>query len=69
MIEITWPEAIEKAKRRPLYVLFNGAKGDFESLKSTGIVGPVTQDDTGKWFVDTGAARVYPSDNDTVWVG
>lgn len=76
MFEVTWPEAIAIAKGRldrytptQLYVIYNGAKGDFASLQSTGIVGWVTQDNTGGWFVDDGTAHVYPADSETVWVG
>ena len=76
MFEMTWPEAINIARGRldrytpsHLYVICNGAKGEFESLQSTGIVGLVAQDNNGRWFVDTGAAHVYLTDNATVWVG
>ena len=76
MHEITLRKAIHIARRReecnnlvgPLSVVFNGAKGDFMSLKSTGIVG-VLANDGEKWFIDTGSAHVYLSDNATVWVG
>ena len=68
MREITWPEAIEIAKRRnwldalgPLSVVCNGAKGDFASLQSTGIVGVVACDDDARWFVDTGRTPRLPT--------
>lgn len=77
MREITWAEAIEIAARRlvnmngtPLYVLFNGRKGDFSSLQSTGILGQMVQDsESGKWLADSGTSRFYLHDGATVWVG
>ena len=77
MFEITWPEAVEIAKRRashaspaPLFVVFNGANGDFASLKTLGIDGVVTKEMGGDdWFVDAGSAHVYLHDGATVWVG
>ena len=76
MHEITWREAIKIAKRReecnnivgPLSVLCNGARGDFTSLQTTGIVGVLSYDGE-RWFVDTGGAHVYLHDGATVWVG
>ena len=76
MREISWREAILIARRReqcnnivgPLSVVCNGAKGDFSSLQSTGVVGVLAYDGE-RWFVDTGAAHVYLSNNATVWVG
>lgn len=76
MREITWAEAIEIAKRRRdnmngahLYVVFNGAKGDFSSLYGAGVIGRFMQDDDGDWFIDTGLTNAYLHDNATVWVG
>ena len=74
--EITWQKAILIARRReeynnivgPLSVVCNGAKGDFMSLKSTGVIGVLAYDGE-RWFVDTGSAHVYLSSNATVWVG
>ena len=81
MREITWDEAIEIAKRRrdnmngkPLYVVFNGLKGDFDSLRNFGIVGQLEMDETGEcldrqWYVNTGTSHIYLLSNSTVWVG
>ena len=52
MREITWKEAIHIAKRReecnnllgPVSVVCNGAKDDFMSLKSTGVIGVLAND-------------------------
>ena len=77
MREITWDEAIEIAQRRrdnmngtPLFVMFNGAKGDFESLRSMGIIGQMVEDENrGEWYVNTGLCRFYQHSDTTVWVG
>ena len=77
MLELTWTEAIEIAKRRrdnmngmPLFVMFNGAKGDFASLRSMGIIGQLVEDtDRGEWYVNTGLCRFYQHSATTVWVG
>ena len=74
MFETTWPEVVEIAKRRathtlpiPLFVVCNGAKGDFASLQSFGVVGTVATDGE-RWFVDTGGAHIYLHAHATVWV-
>lgn len=75
MYEITWPQAIEIARRRehtsalPLSIVCNGARGDFLSLQSTGIPGQVLQDTSGEWFVRASGAHLYLHDGATVWVG
>ena len=76
MREITWAEAIEIATRRrdnmngsPLYVVFNGRKGDFSSLQSTGIVGQLGEDEYGNWLIYTGTSYFYLHPDSTVWVG
>lgn len=76
MREITWTEAIEIATRRrdnmngmPLYVVFNGREGDFDSLRNLGIVGQMEEDDYGDWMVNTGNTHNYLHYNSTVWVG
>ena len=75
MQEITWEEAIEMARRRrdnmdmPLFVLFNGLKGDFDSLRNLGIVGQLEEDEYGDWRVYTGTSYIYLHPNSTVWVG
>ena len=78
MQEITWEEAIEIAiamRRRdnmdgiPLYVVFNGLNGDFDSLRNLGIVGQMEEDEYGEWRVYTGTSYIYLYPNSTVWVG
>ena len=77
MFEITWDEAIEIAKRRrdnmngtPLFVMFNGAEGDFASLRGMGIIGQLVEDvDRGEWYVNTGLCHFYQHSETTVWVG
>ena len=77
MRELTWTEAIEIAKHRrdnmngmPLYVMFNGAEGDFASLRTMGIIGQLVEDtDRGEWYVNTGPCRFYQHSGTTVWVG
>ena len=76
MREITWAEAIEIATRRrdnmqgmPLYVVFNGREGDFDSLRNLGIVGQLEEDEYGDWCVYTGNTYNYVHPNSTVWVG
>ena len=77
MRELTWTEAIEIAKRRrdnmngmPLFVMFNGAKGDFTSLRGMGIIGQLMEDvDRGEWYVNTGLCHFYQHSETTVWVG
>ena len=74
MREITWEETIEIAMRRlmngmPLYVVFNGLKGDFDSLRNLGIVGQMEEDEYGDWRVYTGNSYIYLHPNSTVWVG
>ena len=75
MREITWEEAIEMARRRrdnmdmPLFVLFNGLKGDFDSLRNLGIIGHLEEDEYGDWRVYTGTSYIYLHPNSTVWVG
>ena len=76
MREITWAEAIEIATRRrdnmgglPLYVVFNGLKGDFDSLRNLGIVGQMEESGFGDWRVYTGTSYIYLHPNSTVWVG
>ena len=76
MQEITWTEAIEIATRwrdnmggLPLYVVFNGRKGDFCSLRNLGIVGQVEEDEYGDWRIYTGTSHLYLHPNSTVWVG
>ena len=76
MREITWTEAIEIATRRrdnmgglPLYVVFNGLKGDFDSLRNLGIVGKMEEDYYGNWRICAGTGTWYLPTNSTVWVG
>ena len=76
MQEITWAEAIEIATRRrdnmngmPLYVVFNGRKGDFNSLSNLGIIGQMEEDEYGDWRVYTGNTYIYVHHNSPVWVG
>ena len=76
MREITWLEAIEIAVRRrdhdrfrPVLVIFNGKRGDFDSLRSLGLIGQMEQDENGVWYVNTAYSHYYLLDNSTVWVG
>ena len=77
MRELTWTEAIEIAKYRrdnmngtPLFVMFNGAEGDFDSLRNMGITGQLVEDtDRGEWYVNTGLSHFYQYSGATVWVG
>ena len=77
MREITWDEAIEIAQRRrdnmggiPLHVMFNGAKGEFDSLRTLGMLGRMEEDIArGEWYVHTGLAKYYMHSGATVWVG
>ena len=78
MREITWYEAIKIAERRqnrahpgppgPVFVIFNGKRGDFDSLRSLGMVGQMKQDGNGVWYVNTAYSRHYLHDIATVWV-
>lgn len=84
MREITWFDAIKIAERRqnrahpghpatqppshPVFVIFNGKRGDFDSLRSLGMVGQMKQDENGVWYVNTAYSHHYLHDNSTVWV-
>ena len=76
MHEITFEVAIEIAKHRrdnmngtPLLVLFNGDKGDFNSLRNLGIIGQLEEDENGDWRISTGYVYTYLHPSCTVWVG
>lgn len=72
MREITFAEAIEIAVRRrdmPLFVLYNGLRGDFNSLRSLGIIGQLEEDKDGYWRINTGHTSNYLLPNSAVWVG
>ena len=77
MFEITWDDAIEIAQRRrdsmngaPLYAMFNGAKGDFDSLRTLGMLGRMEEDIArGEWYIHTGFSKYYMHSGATVWVG